>query len=198
MTQYRSIKTHNLILRSAIDLFSSNGYDATGVADICTAAGVSKGAFYHHFATKQSVFLEILERWLGDLDTQLNLVLNEAPDVPTALLRMANMIEAVFAVAGDHLPMFLEFWSQSSHDPEIWKATVAPYRRYEVMFAAVIQKGIDEGSLLPQTDPHLVARAIISVAVGCLLQGMMDPEGAGWGAVTQGGIHLLLDGIVRR
>ena len=60
--QARSHETRSRILQSAIDLFSKEGYDATGVAEICTAAGVSKGAFYHHFPTKQALFLALLDR----------------------------------------------------------------------------------------------------------------------------------------
>ena len=58
--QQRSEETRTHILKAALDLFSKNGYDATSVANICQAAGVSKGAFYHHFASKHSVFQALL------------------------------------------------------------------------------------------------------------------------------------------
>jgi len=61
--QQRSEETRKHILEAAQRLFSAKGYDATGVAEICQAAGVSKGAFYHHFLTKQAVFLVLLENW---------------------------------------------------------------------------------------------------------------------------------------
>ena len=66
--QQRSEETHAIILESAYQLFSRNGYEATSVADICQSAGVSKGALYHHFPTKQAIFLELMESWLTGLD----------------------------------------------------------------------------------------------------------------------------------
>ena len=63
--QTRSQETKNQILGAAYQLFSQSGYDATGVAEICQAAGVSKGAFYYHFPSKQAVFLELMDNWLA-------------------------------------------------------------------------------------------------------------------------------------
>ena len=47
-------------MESAIKLFSSTGYNKASVDDICAQAGISKGAFYHHFKSKQELFLALL------------------------------------------------------------------------------------------------------------------------------------------
>ncbi|MCJ7737907.1 MAG: TetR/AcrR family transcriptional regulator [Anaerolineae bacterium] len=52
-TQQRSQATQTSILDAAAAAFAEQGYDATGVAEICKRAGVSKGAFYYHFESKQ-------------------------------------------------------------------------------------------------------------------------------------------------
>src|SRR5512136_56980 len=129
--QQRSEETHNRILSAATDLFSKSGYDATGVAEICQAAGVSKGAFYHHFPTKQAVFIELMDGWLSGLDVQLQAIQASAENVPHGLMQMARMAGHVFREARGQLPMFLEFWSKSAREPEVWKALSAPYRRYQ-------------------------------------------------------------------
>jgi AcrR family transcriptional regulator len=58
--QGRSVETRKRILTASLRLFAARGFNATGVAEICSACGVSKGAFYHHFASKQTVFLELM------------------------------------------------------------------------------------------------------------------------------------------
>ncbi len=50
------------LLDSAEALFSGKGYERTTVADIMEAAGVSKGGFYHHFASKDELFVAVLDR----------------------------------------------------------------------------------------------------------------------------------------
>ena len=50
-----------MILEGARRLFAANGFDATSIDDIAEAAGVAKGAVYHHFTSKEAVFLRVLE-----------------------------------------------------------------------------------------------------------------------------------------
>jgi AcrR family transcriptional regulator len=194
--QVRSGETRTRILESALRLFSEAGYDATGVAGICSAAGVSKGAFYHHFETKQAVFLQLLEEWLRQLDADLEAALGEAPTVVDGLLGMAARTRGVFAAADGRLSILLEFWAQARKDPVVWERAMAPFRRYREAFAAIIRKGIEEGSL-EAVDTEKAAQALMSLAVGIILQGVLDPKGARWDQVTQDTIGMLIEGIGR-
>jgi AcrR family transcriptional regulator len=196
MSQQRSEETRARILSAAYEAFSREGYDATGVAQICAAAGVSKGAFYHHFPTKQAVFLTLLEDWLAEIDRGLAGALEGSPSVAQAILGMAGQVRETFRTADRRLPMFLEFWSKASRDPAIRPIVIAPYRRYEAYFAALIRQGVEDGSLNP-VDPDLAARALVSLAVGLFLQGILDPQGAAWDLVALGSIQLMMSGLAR-
>jgi AcrR family transcriptional regulator len=192
--QARGDETRNRILDAALTCFSRNGYDASGVAEICELAQVSKGAFYYHFASKQTLFLALLDRWLADLDLQLEAVTLGTANVPGALLQMADMAGGVFGEARGQLPMFLEFWSKASRDPLVWQATVEPYRRYRAYFAGLIRAGIQQGSLRA-VDADEAAQVVVSTALGLILQGLLDPQGADWQQMPQVGIRMLLDGL---
>ncbi len=194
--QKRSQETRANILNAAQSLFAQNGYDATGVADICQEAGVSKGSFYYHFPSKQALFLELLDEWLSGLDVQLNLLRQNDQSAPDSLIAMTSVLPLVFQSAGNHLQIFLEFWIQASRDATIWEATIAPYHRYQTLFASLIEEGITEGSLEP-VDTQLTAQVIVSFAVGLLLQGLLDPQGADWEKVAKQGIQYLMDGITK-
>lgn len=195
--QHRSEETRQKLLTIAEEMFAKNGYEATGVAEICHAADVSKGAFYHHFPSKNAVFLELLKRWLGILDFEMHEIIENSQNVPQALIDMSSMVGQIFKAGAGKLPMFLEFWLQSSRNPQIWSETIAPYHHYQQMFADVIRTGIKEGSL-EEVDPDLAARVIVSIAVGIILQGLLDPQGARWDQVAPQSIQLFLKGVVRR
>jgi AcrR family transcriptional regulator len=195
--QVRSEETRNHILEVAMQLFSKSGYDATGVAEICQAAGVSKGAFYHHFPSKQAVFLELLNSYLNGIESGFNLMRQEVHDVPHTILQMADLVGSLFQTADIHLPIFLEFWTQANHDPHIWETTVAPYLRYQAYFAEMIQEGINEGSIEP-IDPQLAARVLVSLAIGLLMQSLFDPQVTDWQTEARQSVELLLKGMVRR
>jgi AcrR family transcriptional regulator len=193
----RGSRTRSKILEAARESFAQKGYDATSVAEICSRAGVTKGGFYHHFPSKQALFLDLLERWLEGLDGQLVAVRNGAATVPEGFLQMAGMIGQVFEAAGGQLPMFLEFWNKAAHDPDIWQATIAPYRRYRAFFAEMVEAGIAEGTLR-RVDSEIAAQVLVSLAAGLVLQGVLDPQGAEWREVTERSLRMLLEGLRRR
>lgn len=195
--QQRSEVTRARLLQAALHCFAEQGYDRAGVAEVCQRAGVSKGAFYHHFASKQELFLALLDDWLGQLDKQMEGHRSSAPSAAEGLRAMALTFQQVFQDASGKLPMFLEFWSKAARDPVIWQATMAPFRRYEQMFADLIEAGVAEGSF-KATDAATAARTLIAMATGMLLQSVLDPKAADWGRVAQDGVGLLIDGLVRR
>jgi AcrR family transcriptional regulator len=195
--QLRGEETHNRILSAATELFSKSGYDATGVAEICQVAGVSKGAFYHHFPTKQAVFMELLNSYMNSIETGFNLMRQEVRNVPQAILQMAEMVGALFQATDIHLPIFLEFWTQANHDPKVWELTVAPFQRFQSYFAEMIQEGIDEGSLQP-IDPYQAARVLVSLSVGLLMESLLNPQVTNWQTEARQSLGLLLNGMARR
>lgn len=193
--QQRAEETRARILDAAEESFSRSGYDPTSVDDICARAGVTKGAFYHHFPSKQAVFIELLNRWLAGLDAELSRVRAESSTIPEALMQMAATAQIAIQAQRERLPMFLEFWTKAAHDPAIWEATIAPYRRYQDFFAEMIEAGIAEGTLHP-IDPRAAAQALLSLAVGLVVQGMLDSP-ANWGQVMQESIQIFLKGLGR-
>jgi TetR/AcrR family transcriptional repressor of nem operon len=51
------------ILEAALAKLREQGYTATTVDDLCRAAGVTKGAFFHHFGSKEAATLAAIEHW---------------------------------------------------------------------------------------------------------------------------------------
>jgi AcrR family transcriptional regulator len=193
--QQRSEETRTKIMGSAIKLFSSTGYNKASVDDICAEAGISKGAFYHHFKSKQELFLALLDGWLQTIDNAIEA--SQDLSAPETFTRMTEAFPYIFETAGDGLPMFLEFWLQASRDKKIWDASIAPYRRYHKHFTSLIKKGVDEGSFV-EVDPELASRMIVSTAMGLLLQSLLDPKGADWEKVARDSTTMLVNGFLKR
>lgn len=195
--QQRSIETRENILSAAVDLFSSRGYADSGVAAICQAAGVSKGAFYHHFSGKQALFIALLDAWLDGLEAEIEHIARTSGSVTESLLTMTGLLGGVFSQAEGRLPMFLEFWVQAARSPEVEDVLKAPYRRFRQRFAAIIQLGIDQGEFAG-VDAELAASTLVSLAVGFVVQGVVDPHGGDWGQQAQQSLEMLIVGFQRR
>jgi TetR/AcrR family transcriptional regulator, transcriptional repressor for nem operon len=63
MTRVPRGAARSLILTAATDLIRRQGFAGTSVDDLCAAAGVTKGAFFHHFASKEALGVAVVRHW---------------------------------------------------------------------------------------------------------------------------------------
>ncbi|MBP1702744.1 MAG: TetR family transcriptional regulator, partial [Chloroflexi bacterium] len=77
----------------------------------------------------------------------------------------------------------------------VWQVVIAPYRRYQIYFASLVQEGITEGSFKP-VDPYLTARMIVAQAIGYLLQGVLDPGATDWSEEIHHSMKLLISSLM--
>jgi AcrR family transcriptional regulator len=180
--QLRAEETREHILKAAVYCFAYHGYDSTSVADICSHAGISKGALYHHFTSKQAVFLELLNDWLANLDAGFSSA--DQLEIPARqkLTRMAELAGGVFQQATGQLPLFLEFWVKAAQDAVVWESMIHHYHRYVDFFTRLYDQGISDGSLRAD-NAQLAAQVLVGLAIGILLQALLDPQGADWSHV---------------
>ena len=64
----RTATTRGALLRAARELFAERGFAATGRDDIAERAGVTRGALYHHFESKEAILVELLGCYHSELD----------------------------------------------------------------------------------------------------------------------------------
>ena len=208
----QSQETRSRILEVSRDLFAAQGYEATGVAKICEAAGVSKGAFYHHFQSKQSVLETIFQDWLAALEPGLDLWRGEDRPVPAVLLSIAAAARPAFSGDDRSRRLLLELWSQTARDPDLASVAQAPYRHYQEEIKTLLDRGVREGTLR-RHDTGTAALVLVALAVGALLQSLLasgssrpgkpvgEPAGApverDWGRVVTDGASMLLRGIAK-
>ena len=183
------------ILQTALNLFSSKGYDGTSVREICEAAGITKPTLYHFFGSKDGVFRALVQQALGGFERDVTLAI-EPPGTTVerlqrfarhyfdSALRQRELVSLIFALvhgpAGASPPMDV---------PQF-------YDRILRLVAAILEDGLAAGELRPgPTDVRLlVLMGSLSEAVrGNLVTGRpwLTPELAdavveaavdGWGA----------------
>ncbi|WP_158813950.1 TetR/AcrR family transcriptional regulator [Methylocapsa sp. S129] len=71
----KSAETRARLLEAARDVIRAKGYTATTVDDICSAAGVTKGGFFHHFASKEQLGVAAIAAF----DTMAGALFGSAP-----------------------------------------------------------------------------------------------------------------------
>lgn len=65
----KSDRTHRELLKAAYSLFTEQGFDRTGIADIVSLAGYSTGAFYRHYKSKSEILNELWSDFVEEFIT---------------------------------------------------------------------------------------------------------------------------------
>jgi AcrR family transcriptional regulator len=76
--QDRSVATINNILDAARGLFIEKQYADVSLREITEIAGVTKGALYHHFATKEELYLQMIHRCLAEVKETVHRALHQS------------------------------------------------------------------------------------------------------------------------
>lgn len=67
--QARAIDTRARVLSGAANVFDTVGYAASTIADVVEAGGVTKGALFHHFSSKEAIAYDLVRVWADTVDT---------------------------------------------------------------------------------------------------------------------------------
>lgn len=90
--QSRSENTRLYLVRSAADLFDKNGFAGATLEDVSRAAGVTKGAFYFHFSSKDELAGAIQAEACALLRNAVYRVLDDKPPVLQSLIDLTHVL----------------------------------------------------------------------------------------------------------
>ena len=149
------------VLDAAIDLFARQGYDGTSVAQVIAQAGVAKGGFYHHFASKEALLYEVygdlIARQLAAMD---DIVARRSAPAETLRALIADLVESTAASARQALV----FWREQHR---LGDDRTAEYRRARRRYHDTVQRLIrdaqDAGTFAPVASPEMVTFTIFGV-----------------------------------
>lgn len=89
---------HNEVLKSGLKLICTKGYNSLGVDEICKSTGITKGAFYHAFKSKENFLLNGLKLY-GEMTTKrLKAQLSKENAKPLAIDRLKDLYDSMFDV----------------------------------------------------------------------------------------------------
>jgi TetR/AcrR family transcriptional regulator, cholesterol catabolism regulator len=185
--------TRQALLDAAIELFGTEGFDATSVQSIADRAQVTKGGFYHHFGSKQALLHEIHDRFIDYHLEQLRSLLAE-PDLDP-VERVRRMVRDVLVVGAAKWRNDIEIFYQERRQLEgaSYAAVLAKRHEFEGYVVEVLRRGIDAGALADRGDPKVVAFGIIGMTMWAYH--WFDPARGGERELGELYADMVLDGL---
>ncbi|MEZ4585445.1 MAG: TetR/AcrR family transcriptional regulator [Gemmatimonadales bacterium] len=157
----RSAITIGRILDAARALFAARGYPEVTTDEIARAARVTKGGLYHHFPSKQRVYVAML---LADLEAKRRLFAAAVASHGTCRERLARLTGAFLALPEDESAMLrLVRRDVNFFQGEDRTRLVRAYQRaLPEQVEAIVRDGMAEGELAPG-NPRLVSWAFVGL-----------------------------------
>jgi AcrR family transcriptional regulator len=183
------------ILDAAERIFTTKGYNESGIADIAAELGIGHGTFYRYFENKSDIAVNVLERALLEIASALS---DEDPHASESVdeyrAQTLRIMRRMFELLGSRPSVFVLMHVQSAAiDIEAHQRTFDLYSQYT---GAFLQNGVDKGFLRQDMDVEITAQAL----VGLIFEGTRraiaeDAEPELWDRWITGGVALMFDGV---
>jgi AcrR family transcriptional regulator len=135
------------ILRIAADKFGKQGYQATTLDEIAAAAGISRGAFYLYFPSKEELLRRMYSQVIATSHAAIEQIVAEDLPVPEKLRRIIRHQVRYMAT---NVPLLQVFFTEIfSLRPEVGQWVRNANRAFSGMIQRVVNEGVQKGELIP-------------------------------------------------
>ncbi len=184
------------ILRSAENLFSHKGYHETSMDDIVRESGLSKGAIYGYFESKQDLFLALSERRVASI---MDTIQSGFSPNDSALKKLEKAGEFHFNYIEQSIEicrMSLECWVEAPRIASLQKRLDNRYEKAHRFIAEIIKEGIQKGEFRKDIDPDAVSSFLLATIDGLLLHRATTNQNINWQKIKNIILTILGEGIL--
>jgi AcrR family transcriptional regulator len=162
--------TRSRLLKSAFFVFATRGYAQATIDMIAEAAGLSKGAVYFHFTSKEDVFLTVLWSRVQSEEHRLRTAVNSQKNQPLDhLLRQLIAYLGLDPRDSAWPPLLVEFWSHAGRNDRVREAigSVFEYRRRALF--AVLSAAVDADAIRPNLSIQQCTEMLLTFGDGLIV-----------------------------
>ena len=162
------------ILEAALITIAENGCANVTMADICKAAGLSKGGLAHYYHSKKDLFYSAFEEFFERIFERGRETMAQWDDPLDKILSYDWLYDREDpAIIG--YPLLFDFLSMALHDEKYQQMYHEWVNNWVILLSDALQQGIESG-VFPDLDTKKTARTISSIYNGIATRWYMDPE----------------------
>ena len=188
--------TRDKILDSAKRLFEHKGYHETSMDDIVEASGLSKGAIYGYFDSKEALFESLQEKDYSELLERAEKLLADEGPAKSKLERIADIYFLSHdSPSREQCRMSLQFSAASLSMRPVHGKVENQYVRIHALLTAILKEGIRKGEFKKGIDTHSIALVLFSTFKGLSVLWATTDTKIDWKSIRNALVKLTLDGI---
>ena len=170
--EHRTARRSQIVM-AARQCVVRQGFHKTTMADVISASGLSAGAVYSYFKSKDELVAAIADEALGSVDQVFRAILSSTePVTPVAALRAA--LEYIIEVAdhpdGDVTRVGVQAWAEALHNDAIMTTASGKYAMLRGRFVDVADRAKADGTISADADSEEVAQVLFGLIPGFILQ----------------------------
>jgi TetR/AcrR family transcriptional repressor of nem operon len=165
LPELRARETRRRIIQAAERVFTRRGYGETVVDDILAAAGISRGAFYHHFSGKEELFKALLEEHLNEGLRAFG-ALGPASSLREVIERFVSFLIDDMKAHLDSEGLPFEFLAQATREDWARGPLSDFHRRTHALVVRLLRYGQEAGAVRSDLDVEAAAWLLLAVSEG--------------------------------
>ncbi|MEV0798769.1 TetR/AcrR family transcriptional regulator [Kribbella sp. NPDC050281] len=176
VTEEHRVARRAQIVAAARTCVVEQGFHKTTMADVIRESGLSAGAVYGYFKSKEEIVAAIAEEALGTVDELFEKILTtEHPLTPLAALEAAlnHAVTIAERPGGDVTRVAVQAWAEALHNPAILDIAGGKYLLLREHFEDVVRRAQADGTVDPDTDPKYIAQVMFGMLPGFVLQRLL-------------------------
>jgi TetR/AcrR family transcriptional regulator, transcriptional repressor of aconitase len=165
------------IIEAAIKSFSREGFHRATMQDIVREAGLSPGAIYRYFSSKEEIIEAIADERHAREQALIAATRDEA-DIEQGLRELAYAFFGSLADPDERRRrrLGIQIWAEALRNPRMLRIVRRGVDEPRALFASVVREAQDRGEFPKSLDPDGVARLVLSLFFGFVLQQAWDPR----------------------
>lgn len=169
--------TKERIIKAAGTLYSTHGCEGTTLEDIITAAGITKGAFYHYFKSKDSLSEDLLDNIIDDYQNLAASLDGDAEPIEQLRRFVSSLIELNRSGQWINCRLILRLSADSQEaKPQIQHRVSRFWQWYTAFYEDLLGRCRDAGQLSTNIDLQTQIKLLIFVMAGAITLEKISPE----------------------
>lgn len=199
VTQEYKQAVRDRVLEAAEALFSRKGYYDTSMDEIVEESGLSKGAIYGYFGSKEELFVALQERQLEASLSELKATFAPGDSARTKLDKIVDTaLTSMIGTSKKACRINLEFDVAAPRIKSVQRRRDGRFKATCDFLAEVIGEGVEKGEFRRDLDPDSVALVLLAMADGLSLDWATTSVDFDWKTLANQVKILIADGLLAR